>query len=189
MVHSLIFYILAALITLCSVMVITSRNPVSAAIFLVGDLFLLAALYASMDAHFVAAIQVLVYAGAIVVLFIFVIMLLNLAPETRRHFTVAAPEVGAIMLTVLGFIVIGFMLALEEPSGITGDATNEAIAAAGGNTMAVAMALFTKYLWPFELASFLILLAMIASIVIAKKDKPTAAEKSDALNAATRRLA
>jgi NADH-quinone oxidoreductase subunit J len=170
----LVFYSFAALIALCSIMVVASRNPVASAMFLVADLFLLAGIYASMNAHFVAAIQVLVYAGAIVVLFMFVIMLLNLSPDAKSQLKIPAPEFFVLILTVLGFVVMGGLLATSQAEGIMGQMTSEAITQAGGNTFSVGMVLFTKYLWPFELASILILLAIVASVVIAKKDKPTA---------------
>lgn len=181
-----IFYAFAALIALCSLMVVTSRNPVTSAIFLVLDLFLLAGVYAMMEAHFVAVIQVLVYAGAIVVLFMFVIMLLNLSPEGRERLRIPVSELGVLLLTVLGFLAIGIMLAVGETPVAPGEMTSQAIALAGGNTYAVGMVLFTKYLWPFELASMLILLAIIASVVIAKKDtdKGAVAAKRRAVHAA-----
>ena len=169
--QELMFYASAFLITICSVMVVTNRNPVVSAIYLVGDLFLLAAVYASLDAHFVAAIQVLVYAGAIVVLFLFVIMLLNLGPEGRVHLRIPAPEFAVLILTVIGFMTIGTMLLTAQPTGVGGDLSAAAIDASGGNTFNIAMLLFTKFLWPFEISSILILLAVIAAIVIAKKDK------------------
>lgn len=174
MTELLVFHALAGLITLCSIMVVASRNPVTSAVFLVVDLFCVAGLYAQMDAHFVAAIQVLVYAGAIVVLFMFVIMLLNLEPETMQGFRVSAPEVGILLVTIIGFTGVAVTMVLGEPSGANGGMTPAAIETAGGNTFAVGMVLFTRYLWPFELASILILLAIVASVVIAKKDKPAA---------------
>jgi NADH-quinone oxidoreductase subunit J len=78
------------------------------------------------------------------------------------------------------------MVAMAQPTGAGGDLTAQAIAQAGGNTYTVGMVLFTKYLWPFELASILILLAIVASVVIAKKDKPEKAGKAD--QAGKRRL-
>ena len=164
--QQLVFFAFAALMVVCSVMVIASRNPVTSAIFLVGDLFLMAGMFAMMEDHFVAAIQVLVYAGAIVILFVFVIMLLNLSPDSRDSLRIPAPELGVLILTVVGFLVIGIMLGTEQPPSSVGEMT------AGGNTYASGMMLFTRYLWPFELSSILILLAVIASVVIAKKDKP-----------------
>src|SRR5262245_46242831 len=108
-----LFYAFAALITFCSFMVIMSRNPVTSAVYLVGDLFLLAGLYAMMEAHFVAAIQVLVYAGAIVVLFMFVIMLLNQGPEARGPLVrISAGEVAVLFLTLIGFVAIAVMIGL-----------------------------------------------------------------------------
>lgn len=166
-----LFYAFSALIVLCAIMVISSRNPVTSAIFLVLDLFLLAGVYAMMNAHFIATIQILVYAGAIVVLFMFVIMLLNLSPDAREKLRVPASEFGVLLMTLVGFMVVAVLLAQEQPGVASGELTTENIAAAGGNTYAVGMVLFTKYLWPFELASILILLAIVASIVIAKKDK------------------
>ncbi len=171
MINQLVFLVFAFLITVCSIAVVASRNPIASAMFLVGDLFLLAGLYATMEAHFVAAIQILVYAGAITVLFVFVIMLLNLGDEARRAIRIPAPEFAVLLLTVVGFVAIGILLARGQETGVTGELTSERIAAAGGNTYAVGMVLFTRYLWPFELASMLILLAVVASVVIAQKKK------------------
>lgn len=171
MMYQLVFYLFAFLITICSIAVVASRNPIASAMFLVGDLFLLAGLYALMEAHFVAAIQVLVYAGAITVLFVFVIMLLNLGDEAKKAIRIPAPEFAVLLLTFIGFIAIGVLLGTGHETGVTGELTPEKIAAAGGNTYAVGMVLFTRYLWPFELASILILLAVVASVVIAQKRK------------------
>jgi NADH-quinone oxidoreductase subunit J len=177
--HSM-FHIFAGLITLVSFMVVVSRHPVKSAVFLVVDLFLLAGLYATMDAHFVAAIQILVYAGAIVVLFLFVIMLLNLQADQLKGFKFSAPEAGALILTLMSLIVVLFHTfggtSVVAPNGMN----LTEIAAAGGNTKVVAMRLLTNFIWPFELASMLILLAIVASIVIAKKDKPKSKSLSNA---------
>lgn len=165
----IVFGATAALMVLCSVMVVVGKNPVASAMFLVGQLFLLACIYALLGAHFVAAIQILVYAGAIMVLFIFVIMLLNLKPEALGGASFAAGEVGVLGLMILGFLVIGGKIATGYSSGVNGTSSLENIELAGGNTFVVGMELFTRYLWPFELASILILMAIVASIVIARK--------------------
>ena len=99
-------------------------------------------------------------------------MLLNLAPEARPKLKISAPEAGVLVLTIIGFSIVAIMMIMGEPSTIPGTMTVKAIEQAGGNTYTVGMVLFTKYLWPFELSSMLILLAVIASVVIAKKDKP-----------------
>jgi len=129
------------------------------------DLFLLACVYATLNAHFVAVIQVLVYAGAILVLFLFVIMLLNVQRKRTK------PRIKPLDLLFIAAVFVAFLYMLYrlvsyylppmpvEPSG-------------GSNTEAVGKLLFVEYLWAFELASFLILLAMVASIVITKKRDP-----------------
>lgn len=167
-----VFHALAALITVVSLFVVVSKHPVKSAVFLVVDLFLLAAVYATLDSHFVAAIQVLVYAGAVVVLFLFVIMLLNLQPDQLKGLRFSAFEFLTLMVSLLGMLImIGFSLS-GSPTGLgDGSLDVKTIEAGGGNTYVVAMKLLTDYIWPFELASVLILLAIVASVVIAKKDK------------------
>ena len=164
----LVFYPLAALILIASIMVVTARSAIVSALFLVLDLFLLACVYATLNAHFVAAIQLLVYAGAILVLFLFVIMLLNVNPEkSKRH--VRLPETFALLVSLAVFGLIGLQLLPAQFDQVA--QVNASGAAQTSNTTAVGMLLFTSYLWPFELASFLILLAMVASVVIAKKPR------------------
>ena len=169
-----VFHGLAALITMVSLMVVISKHPVKSAVFLVVDLFLLAAVYASLESHFVAAIQVLVYAGAVVVLFLFVIMLLNLQPDQLRSMRFNAIEAVTLVISTIGMVImIGGAIA-GKPTGLgDGSLDVKTIAASGGNTHMVAMKLLTDYIWPFELASVLILLAIVAAVVIAKKDKKT----------------
>jgi len=173
LIQQYIFHFLAFLITVCSLLVVTSHHPVKSAIFLVFDLFLMAAMFALLEAHFVAIIQVLVYAGAITVLFVFVIMLLNLQAEEKSSFKLSIVEVGTLLLMLVGFVITMIKVYGGEPTGIGGsNLTVGAVEQAGGNTKLVALQLLGKYIWPFEIASILILLAIIASIVIAKKDKP-----------------
>ncbi len=172
LVPEMLFYVLAGLILLSSVMVVAARNPVTSAIFLVVDLFFIAALYAQLDAHFTAAIQVLVYAGAIVVLFVFVIMILNLKPEAVRGIRFSVGEAVVFLITLAGFVIVGSELAHTAPDVTTsGNLGVAAIELAGGNTYVVAMRMFTAFLWPFEMASVLILLAIVACVMVAKKDK------------------
>ena len=139
------------------------RNPVAAAMLLVVTLCALAAEYVLLGAEFSAAIQVLVYAGAIVILFTFVIMMLNLGQEEVGQ--LAGFSKWALLLFMLGgagVILIQRLSMGALPPAVPGGAASD-------NTYEVGMALFTKYLWPFELASLLILLALIASVVIARK--------------------
>jgi NADH-quinone oxidoreductase subunit J len=163
-----IFYLLAAGVILCSTMVISLKNAVTSAVFLIADLFLLAAIYAQLGADFMAGIQVLVYAGAILVLFLFVIMLLNLDYGSLQQ----REKIGTFEKVFCGFFMVGVLGLIEvisrEPAFFT-PLMPPSPALTGDNTYDLGMHLFSKFLWPFELASLLILLAIIASIVIAKK--------------------
>lgn len=167
-----LFYSIAFLLVFSAVMVVTRRDPVTSAVYLVISLFLVACLYAMLGADFAAAIQVLVYAGAIMVLFLFVIMLLNLDPESLRGPSIPAGEIVVLLLTIIGFGGIMVAMMMAPPSLPSGQFTIDAVNKVGGNTRVVGMKLLVHYLWAFEMASFLILLAIVASIVIAKKQKP-----------------
>jgi NADH-quinone oxidoreductase subunit J len=175
----LFFLALGGLMVFSSIMVVAGRNPVTSAMFLVGQLFMLACVYAMLGADFVAAIQIIVYAGAIMVLFVFVIMLLNLQPDSIKGPNLPAVEIVMLILTVLTFAAISLYLVTDTAAPARGGYTPEAIQQAGGNTYIVGMEMFSTYLWPFELASILILLAIVASIVIAKKDKHTDKQATD----------
>lgn len=167
------FHFFAMLITLCSLMTILSRNPVKSAIFLVINLFLLAGVYALLESHFVAAIQILVYAGAITVLFVFVIMLLNLKAEAGPRFNLNVLDMLMFLICGLGIVLVAARLATSGLPGVEAitDGSSQALKQLGGHTLVVASVLMTKYIWPFEIASFLILLAIIASVVIARKEE------------------
>ncbi len=165
--ETLIFSILAVITVICSVLVITSRNPVNSALFLIATMVGLAILFVLLNAPFLATIQIIVYAGAIMVLFLFVIMLLNLrkdefGPEKRRAQSFFAILFGFLLLigitTVLTVGTFGSKKA-ESGSGIAIPAGVEPLA----------QLLFTKYLFPFELASVLLLVAIVGAIVMAKR--------------------
>ncbi|MBI2602054.1 MAG: NADH-quinone oxidoreductase subunit J [Deltaproteobacteria bacterium] len=161
----LVFWGLAGFITLSSVAVVTVRNPVTAAVALVINLFLLAGVYAFQGADFVAAIQIIVYTGAIVVLFLFVIMILNLDPEHLRSPRPRIWEHLVLGVVIAGFAYIGYRFLDSLDVGKV--ASNRL----PDNTYDVAMILFSNYLWPFEIVSILILLAIVGSVAIAKKPK------------------
>jgi NADH-quinone oxidoreductase subunit J len=151
-----------------AILVIVQRNPVASAIYLIITLFSLAGVYLLLNAQFVAIIQVLVYAGAIMVLFLFVIMLLNLEKEKRlitRHRLqkVLGVFLGIILLAQIGMIFNSVLL-----EGSKGKFPPEKVAALG-NTEVVARLLFTDYLLPFEITSVLLLVAIIGAIVLAKR--------------------
>jgi len=160
------FYYLAGVIILTALLVVALRNPVYSALSLLVMFFHVAGLYVTLHAEFLAAVQVIVYAGAILVLYLFVVMLLNVKREDRYH-----PQlpIGAF----LGVVIITevLLLALQgresdtptlPPPGSLGEAM--------GNTETIGDVLYTTYLFPFEVASLILLVAMIGAIVLAKRD-------------------
>jgi len=162
----LLFAIFAIGAVATAMLTITRRNPVSSAMNLVGHFFMLAGLYLTLQAQFVAAVQVLVYAGAIMVLVVFVIMLLNLGKEQQL-----AERGNAIRVTfgtafAALFAVMMILSFLGKPSGKDALAP-EALAI--GSTESIGQSLFTEYLFPFEAVSLLLLAALIGSVIIAKR--------------------
>ncbi len=171
MIESIIFYTLAACILGFGVLVVTARNTVHSVLFLVANFLCVAVVYVMLAAEFLAVIQVLVYAGGIVVLYLFVVMLVNLkrppeAPLDRRR----RSRLGFVMAgAVLGEITAILAYTAARPPTVV-PASPEAPAAAVGNTHVVGMLLYTDYLIPFEVASMLLLVAMIGAILLAKKE-------------------
>jgi len=162
-----IFLILASLAIISAMFVVFAKNPVHSVLALIVTFFSIAGLYLLMNAQFLFVVQIIVYAGAIMVLFLFVIMLLNTESDIEHGFQIKGPDFVMIALTVLSFAIT--CIALMAGKGAV-NAPMETMPVDGGNTLAVAKVLFVNYLWPFELASVLILMAIVASIVIAKRD-------------------
>jgi NADH-quinone oxidoreductase subunit J len=168
--QAIAFYTLAAFILGFAVLVISTKDTVHSVLFLVLDFLFVAALYVLLGAPFLAAIQVLVYAGGIVVLYLFVVMLVNLKRPPEAHHD---PH----RRTKLGFGLAGAVL-VELGAIAAYGVTNTAppmVAAAPlgpmpGNTEQVGWLLYTSYLIPFEVASMLLLVAMIGAIVLAKRE-------------------
>jgi len=168
MVETALFTVLAVVTVITAILVIVQRNPVASAIYLIITLFSLAGIYLLLNAQFIAVIQVLVYAGAIMVLFLFVIMLLNLEREKKiitrhRMQKVFGVFLGIILLAQIGMVFNSVLL-----EGSKGTFPPEKVAALG-NTQVVARLLFTDYLLPFEITSVLLLVAIIGAIVLAKR--------------------
>jgi NADH-quinone oxidoreductase subunit J len=165
--EQLMFWLCGSLAVVFSLMMILKRNPIHSALCLVVVFVSLAMLYVLLGAEFLAAVQVIVYAGAIMVLFLFVIMLLNLNQEVRSQ---GAPRIGLKACSLVG---AGLVLLLLITAGVfrtVGAAGQQALAPAGtGNTRALAELLFTKYLLPFEVTSVLLLAAIVGAIVLAGK--------------------
>ena len=169
MLETALFVILAVFTVATAVLVIVQRNPVTSAIFLILTLFSLAGIYLLLNAEFIAAVQVIVYAGAIMVLFLFVIMLLNLEKEKMsiaRHRLLKFVGVifGLVLLFQIGTIFRQVLL-----GGVQGKFPLEKVAGLG-NTQVLAQLLFTDFLLPFEITSVLLLVAIIGAIVLAKRE-------------------
>jgi NADH-quinone oxidoreductase subunit J len=160
-----LFYIFALLTLMFGFLVIAnpfSRNPVTSAMFLVLAIVSLAGLFVLLHAFFLAAVQVLVYAGAVMVLFLFVIMLLDLKAEERRRIKVLGVIGG--LVSVGAILAIFLTSLLHTPLGATESPTLE------GGTVRLAKLLFTQYLLPFEIVSVLLLVAMVGVVLLSKKD-------------------
>jgi NADH-quinone oxidoreductase subunit J len=159
------FYFFAAAAVICGLLVIAnpfSQNPVTSAMFLVLTIASLAGLFVLLHAFFLAAVQVLVYAGAVMVLFLFVIMLLDLKAEERRKIKRLALAGGVVAVgSILGIFLAGLA---HSPMG--GAASPEL----EGSTIDLGKLLFTQYLLPFEVVSVLLLVAMVGVVLLSKKD-------------------
>jgi NADH-quinone oxidoreductase subunit J len=160
-----LFILFALIAVVCGINVVVQTHPITSALSLIGVLGSLAVLYLLLGAEFIAAAQVIVYAGAIMVLFIFVIMLLNAGGETRRSRSFAVELVGAPLLVVLLGLLAFFVQKVVpgSPMVIFGGFK-------GGTATEVGRALFTQYLLPFEVTSVLILIAILGAIVLARKE-------------------
>ncbi len=158
-----LFYIFAALTLLCGACVVISRNPVNSAMFLVLCIVSMAGLFVLLHAFFLAAVQVLVYAGAVMVLFLFVIMLLDLKAEVRRKIRSVGIVAGLVCVAAVGGILVRTLKAVQPGSDPAQISTE-------GATMPLGRLLFTEYLLPFEIVSVLLLVAMVGVILLSKKD-------------------
>jgi NADH-quinone oxidoreductase subunit J len=156
------FLPLAILAILSALGVVASRNPVRSAMCLVATLFVLAVMFVFLDAYMVATLQVLVYAGAIMVLFLFVIMLLNLQEEppepARKAMWTVVTALGAALVLLIGGAVGSVGLGITAAPGEN-----------FGTTAALSERLFTHFLLPFEITSLLLLIAIVGAVVIAKR--------------------
>ena len=161
----ILFLVFAIIAVVCGVNVVIQTHPISSAISLIGVMGSLAVLYLLLGAEFIAAAQVIVYAGAIMVLFIFVIMLLNAGGETKPARSRVVEWIGAPLLIVL----LG-LLAFSVRSMAPASAQVRFGGFKGGTALEVGRALFTQYLLPFEITSVLILIAILGAIVLARKE-------------------
>ena len=172
--EAIAFYFISACILGFAVLVITTRDTVHSVLFLVLDFLFVAALYVLLGAPFLAAIQILVYAGGIVVLYLFVVMLVNLKRPPEAHSDPHRQTRWGFALSVAVLVELAAVAAYSRVSPAPPLVAAAAAAAPAmpvtGNTEQVGWLLYTSYLIPFEIASMLLLVAMIGAIVLAKRE-------------------
>jgi NADH-quinone oxidoreductase subunit J len=162
----ILFYVFAALTLLCGALVMAnpfSRNPVTSAMFLVLTIISMAGLFVLLHAFFLAAVQILVYAGAVMVLFLFVIMLLDLKEEEGRKIKSFGLVTGLISVGAIAAIFLKVLLTARPGA-------NAVVPTVDGDPVPLGKLLFTQYLLPFEVVSVLLLVAMVGVILLSKKD-------------------
>jgi NADH-quinone oxidoreductase subunit J len=164
----ILFFLFAGLAVAAAVLMVSHKNPVYSAIFLIITLFALAGLYFLLGAQFLSVVQVIVYAGAIMVLFLFVIMLLNLGDEARlplgRSLQIGFGLAFALILLVQLLVILAAGARLFGP--LTGQTP------AFGGVENLGKALFSQYLYPFEIASVLLLTGIVGAIILGSKKLP-----------------
>ncbi|MEW5944901.1 MAG: NADH-quinone oxidoreductase subunit J [bacterium] len=167
MLETVAFYALAATAVGAALLMISRRNAVYSAVFLVICLCAVAGLYVMLNAQFLAAVQVIVYAGAIMVLFLFVIMLLRADSPAEGLETLSFQRIFGFVFTVILLFQVGAFMKTAAPGAPAGGMSQEALAAS--NTEMVGELLFTRYLYTFELVSILLLGAIVGAVVLAKR--------------------
>lgn len=168
---TLVFVYCAGIILLTAACVVLLRNPIYSALSLLIMFFHVAGLYVTLHAEFLAAVQIIVYAGAILVLYLFVVMLLNVKREEQYNRQgIVALFLGVVLLTEAGLLVVSRGLTVATPisEGPSADA-RAGEANAVGNTESIGEVLFSTYLFPFEIASLILLVAMIGAVILTKK--------------------
>lgn len=167
---TIVFYVFAAILLLAATRVISVKNPVHAALFLVLAFFSASALWMLLKAEFLSIALVLVYVGAVMVLFLFVVMMLDVNfEELRKQFRSYLPVGLLVGLAVLIEMVLVLSLSFSKKTGVTG-ATN-AVVIDGSNTKALGIELFTKYVYAVEIAGVLLLVAIVAAIALTLRDR------------------
>ena len=165
----IVFFVFAFIAVLGALMLIIAKEPIHSALALVLVMISLAVLYLMLGAEFIAAVQVIVYAGAIMVLFVFVIMLLNAGAEERTDWSKLAKyaglPLGIILLLEFGHCMFRSAIGQEIANGSLASATSV-------STEEMSRMLFNQYVFPFEATSILILIAILGALVLAKRDDP-----------------
>jgi|SRR4030095_2585255 NADH-quinone oxidoreductase subunit J len=164
--ENILILVFAIISVFAAILMITRRNPITSALFLIVNFFCVSVIYLMLRSQFIAIIQILVYTGAIMVLFLFVIMLLNLQDESKLSENITYKKLSAVILSLLLFS----SLAITAFFAFTGKFKTMSPNAEGQGTIeAVGKQLYTVFSFPFELVSFILLAAIIGAIVLAQK--------------------
>ncbi len=171
MMNQFLFYFFAGLAVLSGVLVVTMRNAVHCAIFLITTLLATAGLYLTLNAEFLFVVQIILYVGGIMVLFVFVIMLVNLDVALHQvQFNRQTWVAGLVSMALLAELLAALALARSESAGMPLLPPPQApTVLPGGNTEQIGMLLFQNYVIPFEIASILLLVALVGAVVMGKK--------------------
>ena len=164
--EQLLFYALGTVAVGSGLLVVTRRNPVMSVLALILNFFCLAGLYLTLNAQFIAVIQIIVYAGAIMVLFLFVVMLLNLKDERALMEGLSARKIVGAGL-VFGLLAQVVYIILSASDGFP--VKNESLAISTGTVEVIGVQLFTAFLFPFEITSLLLTAAVVGAVLLAKK--------------------
>ncbi len=164
--EQVVFFVLAAVAAFSAVMVILQRNPVNSALYLILNFFCLSGLYLTLNAQFIAMVQVLVYAGAIMVLFLFVIMLLNLGDDKRLREHLGARTYLGIGFSVGLVLELLYIFVYHSGNTMIQQSSNSVEI---GTVEYIGKVLFSKFIFPFEITSLLLLAAIVGAVILAKK--------------------
>jgi NADH-quinone oxidoreductase subunit J len=166
----ILFYVFSAVLVVAALGVITARNPVHAVLFLVFAFFNSAIIWLLLEAEFLAIVLVLVYVGAVMVLFLFVVMMLDVnVAQMREGFTRYAPL--GILIAALVVVEIGSVVWVKSLGGIAMQPAASVAVEGYSNTRALGELLYTKYLYPFELAAVILLVAIVAAITLTMRQR------------------
>jgi NADH-quinone oxidoreductase subunit J len=165
-----VFFVLAALAVIGAVSLILQKHPIHSALSLIVVMIALAGLYLLLGAEFVAAVQIIVYGGAIMVLFVFVIMLLNAGVEEHTSISKMAGAPGLLLVVALGGLVVATIVRSTDSIQSTLQ-TGEMSSLGVSKTLGISNMIFKDFVYPFELTSFLILVAVLGATVLAQREK------------------
>ncbi len=165
-----IFFFLSFIAVFCGMMTVLSKNPIHSVIYLIGCFFAIAGHYLLLNAQFLAIVHIIVYAGAIMVLFLFTLMLMNLNEETEQHKPALSRMAAVIASGLLMLVLIAVLRATDAMPVPEGQDMTI------GTIQNLGKVLLNEYLFPFEFASVLLISAMIGAVLLAKKEKTQAAK-------------